>query len=116
MYFECQQQGRMHLVRIAPRLDIDAAPEFEARLMEAITEGARCLVIDLSRLEYLSSGGLRTIIAVSKTLKALEGSIALCGAHGIVKDVFEMSGLAAAFPFYSSIEEAQKQIGEGNLA
>ena len=63
---------------------------------------------DLTALEYVSSAGLRCVLAIAKKLKASEGTLALCGLSGLVKEVFSVSGFDSFFPVYETVDEAIK--------
>ena len=72
------------------RLDTTTAPEFEAFLNEN-REGASSVVLDCEKLVYISSAGLRVLLAAQKKMK---GSMKLINVCELVMEVFEMTGFA----------------------
>jgi anti-anti-sigma factor len=84
---------------IAPggRLDATSAAEFEQRCLQAIEEGATDVTLDFRSLDYISSAGLRAVLAVGKRLQAQGGQLALANLDGMVKQVFEFSGFLSLF-------------------
>ena len=72
------------------RLDTTTAPEFEAFLNEN-REGAASVVLDCEKLVYISSAGLRVLLAAQKKMK---GSMKLINVCELVMEVFEMTGFA----------------------
>lgn len=72
------------------RLDTNTAPQLEAEIKDALT-GVTELVLDFSRLEYLSSAGLRVILMAQKLMNA-QGKMTVCHANDIIMEVFEVTG------------------------
>jgi len=83
---------------VAGRLDAAGAPSLEVFCREWIQAGTRKLVLDLSGLDYISSAGLRAILATAKRLQTAGGAIAVCGLSGVVREVFTISGFDALLP------------------
>jgi anti-anti-sigma factor len=81
-------------VAVSGRLDMTSAARLEHELETLHAHGDRRVVLDLSRLDYLSSAGLRAILTAAKRLRESEGTLILVGIAGPVKEVFEMSGLS----------------------
>ncbi len=97
------------IVSIKGRMDAVSAPEFEKRLEEWIDNGESKFVIDFCDLDYISSAGLRSILATAKKLKTKDGWIFLAELKEVVKEVFEISGFSSIIPIYDSVEEALSQ-------
>ena len=94
------------LLTCSGRMDAVSAPRFEAACAELLEQGHTTLVADLSGLEYISSAGLRSILAAGKKLKAAGGSLAFCGLTGMVDEVFRVSGFLKLFRIHASAAEA----------
>lgn len=71
-----QEQGRVPvtLVRVAGNTDSASADEFERKLMKVIDDGARYVVLDLSKVPYMSSAGLRVLQEAFSKLRTLAGN------------------------------------------
>jgi anti-anti-sigma factor len=100
-----QRSGHIVLI-VSGRMDAENAPQFEEKCTDCIAEGHSTLVADLSGLAYVSSMGLRTFLSVAKTLQGKGGVLRLCGLKGLVKQVFEITGLLPVFSVYESVESA----------
>jgi anti-anti-sigma factor len=87
-------------------MDAESAPQFEEQCKACIAEGLTGLVVDLEELRYISSMGLRSFISVAKTLQAKGGALRICRLRGLVKQVFEITGLLELFQVYESVEAA----------
>ncbi len=98
------------IISVKGRLDAVTSPEFENQLSEMISKGDALFVLNLSELEYISSAGLRSILATAKKLKQKEGRILFAGLKGPVDEVFKISGFHSIFKIYDSEEAALKEI------
>lgn len=77
-------------IALEGRLDTVTAPQLEAELKESI-DGVEELVFDFSRLEYISSAGLRVLLLAQKIMNR-QGSMTVCNVNEIVMEVFEVTG------------------------
>jgi anti-sigma B factor antagonist len=77
-------------VALDGRLDTTTAPELEKFLGENCVDAA-ALVLDCGKLMYISSAGLRVLLANQKKMK---GSMKLINVCELVMEVFEMTGFA----------------------
>ena len=79
-------------VAVEGRLDTTTAPELEAALKEA-ADSADKIVLDFSKLDYVSSAGLRVLLATHKKMAAKEG-MTITGVNDIVNEIFEITGFS----------------------
>ena len=77
-------------IAIDGRLDTITAPELEKFISETGSD-INMITIDCEKLVYVSSAGLRVILA---TQKKMNGSMKLCKVCELVMEVFEMTGFA----------------------
>jgi anti-anti-sigma factor len=78
--------------------------------MESIGAGEKILLLLMNKLEYISSAGLRSILAIAKVLKTKEGKLVFAGIQGPVKDVFKISGFGSIFTIFDNEVEALSQL------
>ena len=97
------------VVSVSGRIDAVTAPDFEKNLSESIGDGEKTFLIKMNQLEYISSAGLRSILAIAKVLKTRESKMIFSGLQGPVKDVFKISGFGSIFTIYDTEEDALKQ-------
>ena len=100
------KRGEWTTATVKGRIDTVSAPDFEKLMQEQISQGSNRLLIDLGRCDYVSSAGLRCILAVGKHAKAEGGELACCSLTGMVKQVFEISGFATLLRIFDSVDEA----------
>ncbi len=77
-------------IGLTGRLDTSTAPQLEQELQESL-EGVEELIFDLSRLEYISSAGLRVLLYAQKVMNR-QGSMVVRHANEMIQEVFEITG------------------------
>lgn len=87
---QIREKERLTL-RLEGRLETSTAPELQ-RVVEKELEDVTELWMDLERLEYVSSAGLRVLLAASKKMKAKGGSMTVRNVNEEVMEVFEITG------------------------
>jgi stage II sporulation protein AA (anti-sigma F factor antagonist) len=100
------------VVAIGGRLDAVTSADFEKRMRELIDRGNAALVVDFERLDYISSAGLRALLVVARTLKAMDGRLRFANVKGGVRAVFDMSGFASMFQLDDSVAAALAALGK----
>ena len=92
MTIEKKLNGTALEIALEGRLDTMTAPELEAELKESM-DGADSLVLDFSKLEYISSAGLRVLLSAHKIMSG-KGGMKITHVNEIVQEVFEVTGFA----------------------
>ena len=100
------EMKRVRLFEVAGRVDSVNANEFGAALDEALGDGKRNLVLDLSGVEYMSSAGLREMVRVLKQVRREGGDLRLAALSERVQEVLELAGLDTIFEIYPTQVEA----------
>ncbi len=98
--------GAVKVVRIEGKLDTQTAPDAEAELTRLIDAGARKVVVNFERLAYISSAGLRILLAVAKRLQVSGGELRVCSLSDLVQEVFDISGFDSILSVSKSEVEA----------
>ncbi len=111
MKVETKKEKDVAVAAVIGRMDALTTSDVERTLMGLLDEGEMKLLIDLDRLDYISSAGLRTLLATAKRMKEWSGIIAFANLKGHVKEVFEISGFYSLFTVYDSVESALEQLG-----
>ena len=88
------------------KLDTQTSPDAQSELTRLIEEGARKIVVNFDKLDYVSSAGLRVLLAAAKQLKAENGELRICCLKKLVKEVFDISGFITIFKVFASESEA----------
>lgn len=86
------QNGTALTVALEGRLDTTTAPDLEKELRDSL-DGVTNLTLDFTRLEYISSAGLRVLLSTHKAM-AGKGGMKVTHVNEIVNEVFEVTGFA----------------------
>ncbi len=74
------------------RLDTVTAPDLEKEL-KASLDGVKELILDFEKLEYISSAGLRVLLAAQKAM-AKQGAMKITHTNEMINEIFEVTGFA----------------------
>ena len=85
--------GAMLTLDIEGRIDTTTAPALEGELKRSVTSDVKNLVLDFSKVEYISSAGLRVLLAAQKVMKK-QGSMVVRNVNEAIMEVFEVTGFA----------------------
>jgi anti-anti-sigma factor len=94
MKIEIHDKENVKIVRFEGKLDTNTTPEAEAALNQAIEQGASKILIDFKDLDFVSSAGLRILLATAKKLGTQGGALRVCSLNETVRDIFEISGFS----------------------
>ncbi|WP_068470050.1 STAS domain-containing protein [Candidatus Protochlamydia phocaeensis] len=86
-------------------LDSRVSKDLKNQIIQEIESGNKRLLLDLSDMEMIDSGGLGGLIGVYKALEN-KGSLHLYGLNAKVTKIFRMTGVLKLFPSFSSLDEA----------
>lgn len=91
LWISALKEGRKLMVALSGRLDTSAAPGAQREILGALGDVTE-LVYDLENLEYISSAGLRILIASLKEMKAKDGSMTLINVSEGVREILDLTG------------------------
>lgn len=97
---------QVDIVKVTGRIDSATAPEFDNALKGLLERGRRKIVIDCSELEYISSAGLRAMLAALKAAKSGGGNVVLAQPNERVRDTLALVGFQTLFLQYTDIVDA----------
>ena len=96
MKLTTQKNGTDLTVHLSGELNTLTAPELTA-LLDKELGGVKALTLDFAECDYVSSAGLRVLLATFKQMKVAKGSMALSNVGENFKDVLQNTGLDAVF-------------------
>lgn len=109
MEIQKAMDNNIELVYPIDRIDTVTAKEFEKYMLEVIDRSEK-IIISFSKVNYVSSAGLRVILMSAKQVKAKGGMLALCDMAARIFDVFKMSGFDKILNIQSTLEEAKQAV------
>ena len=92
MQINQNQAAEKLTLTIVGRIDTTTAPSLEA-VINSMDDGVKDLVLDMKDVEYISSAGLRVLLAAQKKMSKI-GTLKLTEVCDAVMEVFEMTGFA----------------------
>ncbi len=104
--FEVEDKGDITILRLEGRLDASSSPELESKLNEQIGQNRLKILVDFSRLDYLSSAGMRLLLSTTKKLKAKEGKLMLVSINDEVMEIIKMAGFERILQIFNTEKEA----------
>ena len=94
------------VVRLEGNLDTNTSSEAHDYLNKAIDDGAEKVVVSLDKVDFVSSAGLRILLATGKRLSGTGGSLRVCGLNETVNEVFEISGFSTILNVFPAETDA----------
>ncbi|MCA1946469.1 MAG: STAS domain-containing protein [Desulfovibrio sp.] len=102
-----EKRGQALVLHLGGRLDNTTVTLFQQRVEQVLAVGEARIVVDLARLEYISSAGMRGLLALAMQLRSRpDGSIAFARPQGMVQDVLRLAGFQQMFTMFDSLEDA----------
>jgi anti-sigma B factor antagonist len=95
-----EQQGAVRILALSGRLDTETSADLELALQDLQAAGATHFLIDMADIGYVSSAGLRVLLALAKQLDGGRGSLRLCELNAAVTQVFDVAGFSKLFLIY----------------
>ena len=83
-------EGKTLNIALEGRLDTTTAPQLEAELKQSIADST-ALILDFAKLEYLSSAGLRVLLAAQKVMNK-QGRMVIRNVNDVIAEIFEVTG------------------------
>ena len=90
-------QGRWTVVEVAGELDLHTSPALRDQVLGLIEDGTGFLAIDLTKVDFMDSSSLGSLVACLKRLREHDGRLVLIGVTGSPKKVLGLTGLDRVF-------------------
>jgi len=103
-----EKEGDAIIMHIDGRLDATSTPILERKILEHIKDGTKNIVLDFSQLYYLSSSGMRLLLATTKKLKDIGGALHCCSIVEEVMEIIKMAGFERIIHIFLTEQEALK--------
>jgi anti-anti-sigma factor len=108
--FTSNNSNGVCVLNVAGRVSGANAPDLKAALEGAARKARHRLVVDLSGVDYLSSGGLTAIAGAANSCRQNGGRLILAVVSDPVRITLELGGLLAQIPVEPSIEAAARAL------
>jgi anti-anti-sigma factor len=101
-----EKQALYYTVKLEGSLDTSTYPQLESQLRALIVIPAKAIVLDMSKLDYISSMGLRVIFKALKDMQAQGGWLVLSSMQPQIHKVFEIANALPDDGIFETVEEA----------
>lgn len=105
MNVEISTNENVVIITIEGSIDSKTAGGLQAQIMEKVLETNHAL-LNLSKVDFVSSAGLRVLLMVYRQIKSKNGKVILVGVSDEIKDVMSMTGFISFFRITDTIESA----------
>ena len=106
MQIDTREVDGMTVIDMVGRLDTSTSGDAYDEMVGIAKSGVTKVVLNLDKMEYVSSAGLRVFLTVAKLLKSSMGELKICHANGVVKEILEVSGFNHLIDIYDEEKDA----------
>jgi anti-sigma B factor antagonist len=106
MNIDIRESQGIQIIAFEGNLDTNTSPEAETKINELIEAGEQKLLVNFEQLNFISSAGLRILLATFKKLNASGGDLRICSLNPTVQEVFHISGFITILNVKNTEEEA----------
>ena len=98
-----EQRDQVHLVALSGEIDATTAAQVQQAVLPLSEPGGKIL-LDCSKLAYMSSAGLRMLLSVYRNVSTKQGKLVLAGLSEELKDTMSMTGFLGYFTLADSLD------------
>ena len=106
----------LSLISLEGYLDAHTAPKFEAAIQSELDENRTSIIVDCSKLTYISSAGLGVFMTFIEEIREMGGDIKLCGLVPKVRHTFEILGFQDIFELLDDVPAAVRSFASKGAA
>lgn len=99
-------EDNFQVIQLEGRLDSNTSPELSEFMRNIDFQEYRGVILEMTKLNYISSAGLRVLLNSSKEFKARNTEFALCGMQDHIREVFGISGFDTFLKIHPTLDEA----------
>ena len=101
-----RETGGVSVMDFTGNLDTNTSAAAEIEANKLLDGGSEMILFNFKDLNYISSSGLRILLATAKKLRITGGKMKVCSLNETVQEVFDISGFASILDLASNEEEA----------
>lgn len=96
-------------IAVEGSIDSNTAGDLQSQIMDKVVESQNVL-LDFSKVDFVSSAGLRVLLMIYRQIKSKNGKVVLVGVSEEIHDVMSMTGFVNFFEITDTIENALKTL------
>lgn len=105
-----EQRKTIVVLELVGKLDVISSPVLDKKIAAAFQNGDRFFILDMGQLEFITSSGIRVLIAASKKCVSSSGKFILANLGEQVLKILTISGIVGLIPIYQTKEEAFRHL------
>jgi anti-anti-sigma factor len=94
MEIQIKEVNGINVLEFTGNLDTNTAPEAENQINDLLDSGVSQILVNFENLNYISSAGLRVLLATAKKMMTSGGTLKICSLNKTVQEVFDISGFS----------------------
>ena len=106
MSLNIEDKGKAKVVKLEGKLDVNLSVSIESELDALIDSGNINLILEISKVEYLSSSGIRVFINMMRKIKDKNGRLVLASVPDVIKKILKTVDLEDLFEVFDSVDDA----------
>lgn len=106
MEFTTKDVNDVKVVQFEGEMDTTSSPEALSQLNQLREQGVKKILLNFEKLDFISSAGLRVLLATAQELKSNGGDLRLCNLNETVKEVFDISGFSTLLMVFDNEDKA----------
>lgn len=100
------------VIELEGEVDVYTAPQLKQQMISLLESGAKELVVDLTKVDYLDSTALGVLIGGLKRMRERDGNMVLVCPSPRIRRVFEITGLDKIFDIFNTQADASESMGK----
>lgn len=105
MKIETRDQNDIKVIYLEGEMDTITSPEVLNELDTLRNSGVKKMLLNLEKLDFISSAGLRVLLATTQQLKTAGGDLRVCQLNREIKEVFDISGFSTLLMIFDNESE-----------
>ena len=103
-------------VDLIGRMDVDGSEQMDLKFADLTAKSKQSIVVDLSRVTFLASIGIRSLLLNAKALQRRGGTMVLLKPQPMVAKVLTTTGVDALIPMFNDLAEAKAAVSDAAQA
>ena len=116
MHLNPKDVGGTTLASASGRIDLSNSDDFTAALSAALGQSKNALILDLSKVDYISSAGLRSLMITLKASKTGNKGFGVAALQPMLAEIFTIARLNQVIPIFQTTREAVAKFAPDALA
>lgn len=105
-------ESELPIIELEGEVDVYTAPQLKQQMISLLESGAKELIVDLTKVDYLDSTALGVLIGGLKRMRERDGNMVLICPSPRIRRVFEITGLDKIFDIFNAQEDAMESMGK----